>query len=366
MWDKALAVWMLSGIGVAAMAVFPQRILAVATKRTITRSVLGFALGVFPLLVFNLENQWQTFRGNISRDTSDIPGKARLLMETAKGDGLFGWMFEEQWQTPAPRAPRGPIQEASVRISSLAGHPRIHGLFYAFLLAMLLTPLARGDALRAILFAVVAMGVAWLEMATNANTGGGIHHTILLWPFPQLVIAVSFAAASRRLGSAGIPALAVVTAVMVVSGVLVTNEYYFVSFSYGASPVWTDAIIPLSGLLKNVHAGNVYCVDWGILDGLRYLSHGKLAVQSGSDPIRKPELSPADREPVLHMVTDPGAIFVAHTKDFENFQGTDEKLTKFAAAEGYRRDMVAVIADSFGRPAFEVYRFAPAHSVAAQ
>ena len=35
-----------------------------------------------------------------------------------------------------------------------------------------------------------------------------VHHTILLWPLPQVVIAVSFASASRRLGRAGIPALA--------------------------------------------------------------------------------------------------------------------------------------------------------------
>ena len=357
MWDKALAIWMLSGVGVAAITVFPGRILAVAGKRTITLAVLGFALGAFPLLVFNMENDWQTFRGNVNRDTSDIPGKARLLMETAKGDGLFGWMFDEQWQTPAPHPPRGVLQTASAEISTLAGHPRRHSLFYAFLLAVLLTPLARGDALRAILFALVAMTVAWVEMATNANTGGGVHHSILLWPFPQLLIAVSFAAASRRLARAGIPAVAVVTAVMTVSGMLVTNEYHYVSFSYGASPVWSDAILPLAGFIKNLHPGNVYCVDWGILDALRYLSHGQLAVLVGNDPISKPALSPADREPVLRMVTDPGAIFVAHTKDFENFQGADEKLIKFAAAEGYRRNMLGVIADSFGRPAFEVYRF---------
>jgi hypothetical protein len=70
-------------------------------------------------------------------------------------------------------------------------------------------------------------------------------------------------------------------------------------------------------------------------------------------------MSPADRETALHMVSDPGAVFIAHTKDFENFQGTNERLLKFAAAEGYRRDMLAVISDSFGRPAFEVYRLTP-------
>jgi 4-amino-4-deoxy-L-arabinose transferase-like glycosyltransferase len=360
MWDKALFVWMLSGAGVAAIIVFPKQILAVASRKRIAIAILGFTLGVLPLLVFNLENQWDTFRGNVSHDTSDIPGKARLLMETAKGAGLFGWMFDEGWQTPQPHAPRGIIQTASAKISSLAGHPRHHALFYAFLLAVLLTPLARGGALRAILFALITMAVAWVEMATNANTGGGVHHTILLWPFPQLVVAVSFAAASRRLGRAGIPAVAVAAALMIVSGVLVTNEYYLVSFSFGASPVWSDAVLPLTGFMKSVHSGNIYCVDWGILDSLRFLSHGKLNVVVGNDPISKPALSPEDRAPVLRMVTDPDGVFVAHTKDFENFVGTNDKLVKFAVAEGYRREMLGVVSDSFGRPAFEVYRFVAA------
>jgi hypothetical protein len=360
MWDKALAVWMLSGIAVAAAVIFPGRIRALASRKTLATAAFGFALGALPLLVFNLENQWQTFAGNVHHDTSDLPGKARLLMETAKGDGLFGWMFNEEWQTKAPHPPQGLLQRASAGISSLAGHPRRHLLFYAFLLALLLVPLARGDALRAILFALIAMAVAWVEMATNASTGGGVHHTILLWPFPQLVVAVSFAAASRRLGRAGIPALAVVTVGMTLSGALVTNEYYFLSFRCGASPVWSDAIVPLAGYLKTVPTRSVYCVDWGMLDSLRYLGHGKLPVLVGNDPISKPQLSPADREPVLRMVTDPGAVFVAHTKDFENFVGTNDKLVKFAAAEGYRRDMLTVISDTYGRPAFEVYRFSAA------
>jgi hypothetical protein len=171
------------------------------------------------------------------------------------------------------------------------------------------------------------------------------------------VIAVSFAAASRRLGRAGIPAFALVTAALLVSEVLVMNEYYYVSYSFGGAPAWSDAILPLNAFLRDAPPGNIYCVDWGMLDSLRYLSNGKLPVLVGSDPISKPQLSPGDRGPVLRMVTDPGAIFVAHTKDFENFQGTNARLVKFAAAEGYRREMMARIPDRFGRQAFEVYRF---------
>jgi hypothetical protein len=358
MWDKALAVWMLGGIGVAAAVVFPGRLWALASRQRLAVAALGFLLGALPLLIFNAENHWATFVGNVSRDTSDLSGKAHILIETAKGDGLFSWMFDEQWQTPSPHAPRGVIQRTSAEISSLFGHPRCHSLYYAFLLAVLLAPLARGDALRAILFALIAMAVAWIQMATGAQTGGSMHHTILLWPFPQMVVAVSFAAASRRLLRAGIPVLTAVTAVMIVSGVLVANEYYYVAYSFGGAPVWSDAIFPLSNFLKGAGSGNVYCVDWGMLDSLRYLNHGKLKLAEGTDPISKPQLSPADREPVLRMLADPGAVFVAHTKEFENFQGTNERLVKFADAEGYRRDMLAVVSDSFGRQAFEVYRFA--------
>ncbi len=356
MWDKALAVWMLSGMGVAAAVVFPGRLRALASRRRLTVAALGFLLGVLPLLIFNLENGWATFAGNVGRDFSDIPGRAHILIETAKGDGLFSWMFDEQWQTPSPHPPKGVVQQTTARISSFSGHPRRHCLYYAFLLALLLTPLARGDALRAILFALIAMAVAWVQMATGAQTGGSIHHTILLWPFPQMVVAVSFAAASRRLSRAGIPALAAVTIVMTVSGVLVANEYFYVGYSYGGAPVWSDAIYPLSDFLKGTGSGNVYCVDWGMLDSLRYLNHGKLKLAVGSDPMSKTQLGPGDREAALRIVNDTGAVFVAHTKEFENFPGTNERLVKFAEAEGYRREMLAVISDSFGRQTFEVYR----------
>ena len=215
---------------------------------------------------------------------------------------------------------------------------------------------ARGNDLRAILFALIAMAVAWVQMATNANTGGSVHHTILLWPFPQLVVAVSFAAASRRLGRAGLPVAGVATAMMFLSGVLVTNEYYDVSYRFGGTPVWSDAIFPLSDFMKGVEDRNVYCVDWGMFDSLRYLNHGKLHLLVGNDPIGKPALTEGDRETVSRMIADPDGVFIAHTKDFENFQGTNDKLLKFAEAAGYQREMLAVISDSFGRQAFEVYR----------
>ena len=358
MWDKALAAWMIGGIGLALIIVFPKQIVRVTTFRRVAISVFFFALGALPLIVYNIEQPLATFRGNASWDTSDLAGKGRLLAATADGSALFGWLNDEGWQTRDPHLPHGALQSASAGISALAGHPRHSPLLYAFALALLLAPLARGHALRAIVFALLAMAFAWAQMAVTANAGGSVHHAILLWPLPQMVIAISFAAASRRLRAAGIPALAAVLALLMISGLLVTNEYRCLILRNGGSPNWTDAIYRLADYMKGDSSSNVFCMDWGIMDNMRLLSRGKLPLRVGTDPIAKPALDAADREYLARTIAGAGHVFINHTKDFEFFPGINDKLVKYAADAGYRRQVMAVIADSYGRPVYEVYRFA--------
>ena len=356
MWDKALEIWMLTGIGVAGILTFPRQIFAVTTIRRVATGALAFSLGALPLIIYNVHEKFPTFRSNMTRDTSNIPGKARMLMNTANGHGLFDWLVNEDWEAPVPHQPEGGLQKASAKISSLAGHPRYNLMLYAFALSLLLAPLARGNALRTILFALIAMALAWAQMAVTARAGTSVHHTILLWPFPEMVIAVSFAAASRRLGRAGIPSVAAVLMVLMVSGALVTNEYYSLMLRNG-SQNWTDAIFRLSDYMKGVPSNGIYCADWGIMEGLRLLNRGKLPLNVGTDPIRQPELSQDDRVYLKRVISEPSHVFIAHTKDYEVFQGVNAKLLKYAAESGYERETMAVIPDGWGRPVYEVYRF---------
>ena len=109
MWDKALAIWMLGGMGVALLIVFPRQILRRYSRRAASASPRWrFALGALPLIVYNVHNPLATFRGNTSWDTSDLAGKGRLLRGTADGSALFGWLNLEDWQTAraAPAARR--------------------------------------------------------------------------------------------------------------------------------------------------------------------------------------------------------------------------------------------------------------------
>jgi Dolichyl-phosphate-mannose-protein mannosyltransferase len=356
MWDKALAVWMLSGMGLALILILPRQIVRVTSFRRVGVFALFFCLGALPLIIYNVEKPLATFRGNTTWDTSELAGKRRLLAATADGSALFGWFNNEDWQTKEPRLPNDALETASARISALAGHPRHSLMLYAFGLALLLTPLARGPALRGILFALLAMAIAWAQMAVTANTGGSAHHAILIWPLPQMVVALSLAAASRRLGRAGLPALAVVLAVLMISGALVTNEYRVLILRNGGTVNWTDGIFRLADYMKGVTASNVFCMDWGIMDNSRLLSRGKLPLRVGTDPIGKQALDDTDREYLARTIKEPGNVFINHTKDMEFFPGINDKFVKYASEAGYRREVVAVISDGHGRPVYEVYR----------
>jgi len=355
-WDKMLAAWMLSGLAIGALATVPRQILAAWNWRRLAIAALAFLAGALPVALSGIHDHFAALRENAGRTVDEVPGKISMLQRTINGEGLFGYMFAEDGQTPAPRAAASLAERLSEETSERFGHPRRSLQLYACLLALALAPLARGRDLRAILFALIAMAVAWIQMATTPTAGGSVHHTILLWPLPAMVVAVSFAAASRRLGRAGIPAVAAILAVLVASDVLVTNEYFWKSVRNGGSHTWTDAIFPLSADLMAMRPAAVYCADWNILENLRLLDRGALPLFSGMDPSPAPDMSPTDRKWLLGMVAAPDAVWVTHTPDFEFFPAIRPKLDRFAAAAGFEHRLITVINDTHGRPTFELYR----------
>lgn len=348
-WDKALALWMLSGIWAAAVLIFPRQVFAATNLRRIGIAAAGFCLGASPFLIYNLSHRFATLSENSSRDFTDVTGRARLVENTINGQGMFDWLVEEDQNTPTPHAPSSLGERVSAGISAFAGHPRASFMFYGFVLALILAPLARGDSLRSILFAAVAMAIAWIQMATTHDAGGSVHHIILLWPLPAMLMAVSFAAASRRLGRAGLPAVVILTVLLASSEMLVTNEYYAVMVRNGGTVRWSDAIFTLSDYLGSVPpAKSVACVDWGIMDSLRLLNRGRLPLRWGGDE---------DDASIAAAAAEGGTLYVGHPTGREVFAGKMEALVRRAGALGVRREMLAVIADSNGRPTFEVFRF---------
>jgi 4-amino-4-deoxy-L-arabinose transferase-like glycosyltransferase len=347
MWDKALAVWLLSGMAAAAAAVFPRRILAVITGRRLAIATAGFLAGALPLVIYNIGHHGDTFHGNFVYDGSQLPSKARALMHTADGGILLGYLSRDDGATPHPHSPRGMLQRFSAAVSALAGHPRRDLFPYAVLLAILLIPVARGEHRRAILFAALAMALAWIQMAITADAGGSAHHTILLWPLPEMAVAAALAAAAQHLRRAAAAVFALV-AVLCLSSLLVTNEYYSQMVRNGGSTPWTEAVFDLNRSLRTVPADYVFCMDWGYLDSLRLLSMGKLPLREG--------MSAESPAAMSDLLGDPQHVFVTHSPALA-YTKNAANLALFAARTGYSSETVTRIDDAFGQPIFEVYRF---------
>jgi hypothetical protein len=331
------------------------------SPRRVAIAAGALLLGALPLVIFNASSRGATFSGNFQKDIRDVPGKAAFLVRTFGGSGLFGWMSAEDSETPRPHVPDTGIERVSARISARFGHPRQSLLLYALLLASLLAPFTGWVNFRLVLWCWIAMAVAWVQMAINRDTGGSIHHTILLWPLPQTIIALSFAGFARRIGGAAIPALAALAGVVALSGILVTNEYYAEISRNGGGQAWDDAVFAVARYFDRAAAyDSAFAMDWGIMEPLRLLRRGKVRVASGTDQVSNAVLSAQDEADLKSMISDPRNLFIAHTPEEEVFRGSNRKMLAYAAAHGMAPAVLERISDSYGRAVFEVYRFVPA------
>ena len=357
LWDKALFVWMLSGLGVATLVVFRRELASRLTRRNASMAVVFFLAGVWPLVAYNRERPMQTLRANANFSTSQLDSKLIQMKVTLEGGSLLGYLVRDE-PAPRPGRPASLLERWSVALSEAADERRAGYMVIACVLALALLPwLWTTPARRPMLFSLVLMLVAWAQMLFTKDAGGSAHHTVLLWPFPHLLVVAAFAQATGVLRRAGPVALAALVAVVCGSNLLVTNQYLAQAVVRGPGAVWTDAINPLAEYLKSVPAQRVYVMDWGIFDAIRLLDQGQVALRVGSDQVSKEKMDDSDRQLVREMLAAPETVFVGHTEGNEVFSGSSARLVAAAEAAGYRKQVLRVVGDGRGRPMFEVYRW---------
>jgi hypothetical protein len=94
--------------------------------------------------------------------------------------------------------PTSTLERASFRLYAALGQRDTNQMEAAFYAALFLVPwLCRTRARRTLMFYLVTLGIAWLLMAFTKGAGGSVHHVVLLWPIPDLFLAVAFAEVSR-------------------------------------------------------------------------------------------------------------------------------------------------------------------------
>lgn len=361
-WDKALFAWMFSGLLVAAIVIFPREIWSRCSLKNLGLAAGGLLLGALPLVAYNVDSNFATFRSNSTFDLSQFPSRLHALKVTWDGEGFFEYMVHAPWAPGNIREPDSVLFDISDNVEASVGF-RYHyynALEPAIFLALLLLPFVwRTRARKPALFCLIAFAVAWLQMAFTKGAGLGSHHVVLLWPLPHWFMAVVFVQAfewrplQRR--HAGAILLATLVAFLAVDNLLLTNEYYYQLSAYGATRSWDDAIFRLSDEAGRIQAPELALYDWGILNALVVLHRNRLPVFLADDSFFAPDMPEADRKFFIRRLTED--VWIGHTADYQQLSGINEKLVRVAGGAGFEKRMIETVPDRNGRMVFEIFRF---------
>ena len=328
--------------------------------RTIAIAAASFGLGALPLIGYNIRHPGRTFTENSHFSLAGFGIKADALRKTLDGSIMFDALPS---YSPAPASSRviGGWARASVWLSQHAGnHHRtllIAGLGIAILLAIVaMNRAADRPQRRQIVFLLVAMAIAFLQMAATPGAGAAAHHEILLWPFPVIVAAMGFARLSGSRVRAWRAISFAAVALLCAENLLTDNQYIAALLTNGPSLIWTDA---LDGLVQSVRAqpGRRFeIVDWGYQNSLTLLSRGKVDVDGRADCLAASIAANSDCG-LPAVLTRPEVEFIQHTPENQLFRGVNERLTQIGSNSGAREVIDRVIFDSFGRPVFQLVHF---------
>jgi len=350
-WDKALFIWMFGGLLVATVVVYSREVLRVASLRNVATAAVAFGLGAAPLIAFNVTANFRTFHSTAGFSTRNIyPEKLAELLSNFNGSSLFGYLAAAD-SAKNPRQPEHAIERLSFAIHTIAGDRRYDALWLASLACILLLPfLFRTPAFRPGVFCLIALIAAWCQMAVTYEAGGAAHHVVLLWPLPMILIGVVLAQAKQQWGNFGQWLPLAVTAGLVASNLLVTNQYFYQMARNGSPGSWTDAIYPLAQGLARAHASKIAVLDWGMTAPLDVLDRGRLPLVWSYDLVAQGD---------TNLLADSQVLWLSHTDGNEQFSGTNAKFAALARRNGYQTELVALYYDRNGRAVFQTLRARP-------
>jgi 4-amino-4-deoxy-L-arabinose transferase-like glycosyltransferase len=347
LWNKALFVWALSGLIVGAMTVFWPEVKQCLTPRNAAIAAGAFLAGALPFVIYNLRNSNATLSENAHLETDRMATKWLHLKYAANGNSLFGYITgEADVPLKPPASLRGRVAEWIWR---RIGERRESEHYYAYGLMLLLAPLWWRS--RAARFSLVFLSVAWMMMALTRNAGAAAHHDVLLWPFPILFAVSVLASIPWRWVAA------VAAAAMVLMNLLVVNQYVLQFERDGAAGDYTDALFALNRDLPENQT--IYVIDWGMNATLQLTHQGRLRLRSAQGALTDQVPSPEQQAQLRAMLADTSAIWLGHAAGREAFRGVEAHLERFASTAGYQRELIRTVADSNGRPVFEIFRFRP-------
>ena len=121
LWDKALFLWLFSGVIVATVVVFPRELWSRCSLKNIGLAVSGLCVGALPLVAYNVASNLETLRGSASFDLAQLPLRLHSLRIAWAGRIFWDSMIHAPWAPGAPREAGTALERMSAAVRSLAG-----------------------------------------------------------------------------------------------------------------------------------------------------------------------------------------------------------------------------------------------------
>jgi hypothetical protein len=294
-WYKAFFLVMPASLLCAWLVVYRSKLRNTITRKATATAILSFCIGAAPLIAFNIRSPLATLTA--SRYLPDIAAGEKLLMmaRTLQGRSLEHYMFRS--------APGETIQLTGAPIGDLARswisttnfHPgsALFGMLGLALLALFF--LRESPRFRSLCVAWLAATITFVWMLFYRDAGAGPHHSVLLYPAPQFIVAVTAVALGERFSSRHLAAI--VTAIVVLSNLWLLEQYARAGRENGFSVFWTDGSANLTRAVESDHLPIAF-LDWGIENSVRALSENRLTIVDPAPP----------RNGVIYIAHCPGYV----------------------------------------------------------
>lgn len=319
---------------------------AVLNRKTIGWSMLLFGLGGLPLWVYNFKGLGTLRAVETYLASPQNYGVAQLDFVANLGQRLkdFFQFLDGGW------------------FYSLGGtfsDPLALPIFLAACLYLFFQSLRDrlGFEQRKLVFVAILLSGILLASVSIVVPGGGARHLVLLFPYPQILVALAFVHLWQRAGTrngarllAGMPLL-----VFLASQASVVLQYHYALADTGGVGHYSDAIYDLEVYLEEKGAWNPAALDWGFAKNLEILSQGEV------NPIeifgfgQKPYPCMAqDLYPLLRA--DPQRLYLFHSPGHTAFPGRKKVLEGVVESLGNSLVLDKTFYQRNGPAVIEVYR----------
>ena len=338
LWYKAIFLFPLGAMLLAFAIAYPRDVRRWLTLRKVTVAVVGMVVGCAPLIAFNLARRGATFQA--SQDLPGVPAGEKLVMlkHTLDGRALEHYMFRSSLDEKIA------LSGTSMADVVVGWYRESHfgpgsALLPVLVLALLALPFLRKSSLfPALVFSWAVAGAAYGAMLVFRDAGAGPHHTVLLDPAPQFIVAASAAALAERWRGGRSAVVIALCAVVAGSNLWLLDRYWQAGRANGFSVYWTDGVQNLAEVVR-AQKLPVASLEWG--------THTGVQIEAGDSVNFVADTSP--RENVLYLT---------HCEGYVIDPARAARFEQSAAAAGLQQTANRVVADKKGHLVYCLFQLA--------